>query len=256
MNSVLHNVRRGDVVMEPFPHVVVDDALDPALYARLAATFPSPEVIVDGREVTNNAAYHLRTARLRADPRVDDAWKELARLHTSAEFFREVVGIFGDAIRALHPQLEASLGCALERARTSVREAEPFADLALDCQPTYGSPVRQRSRTHPVHVDRPVALYAGLLYCRLPQDDADGGDLELYRFRGSARDYDEHRYVDDALVETVKRIRYAANRLVFFIHSPHSLHGVTPRAVTPWPRLHVNFLAESRADIFELKAAA
>ncbi|HEV2722878.1 MAG TPA: hypothetical protein VG323_22830, partial [Thermoanaerobaculia bacterium] len=194
--------------------------------------------------------------RLCADARVAACWKELARVHTSAAFFREVVSIFGDAIRALHPNLEARLGRPLEEARTSVREAEPFADLALDCQPTYGSPVLQRSRTHPVHVDRPVALYAGLLYCRLPGDDADGGDLELYRFRGSARRYDEHRYVDDGLVETVKRIPYAANRLVFFIHSPHSLHGVTPRAVTPWPRLHVNFVAEARANIFELEAAA
>jgi len=256
MNSVLHNVGRGDVVMEPFPHVVVDNALEPELYARLAATFPAAEVIVDGREVTNNAAYHLRTARLRADARVATCWKELARTHTSADFFREVVAVFGDAIRALHPNLESRLGRKLEDVRTSVREAEPFADLALDCQPTYGSPVRQPSRTHPVHVDRPVALYAGLLYCRLPEDEAEGGDLELYRFRGPARSYNERRYVDDALVEPVKRIPYAANRLVFFIHSPHSLHGVTVRSVTPWPRLHVNFLAEARTNIFELEAAA
>jgi hypothetical protein len=256
MNSVLHSVRRGDVVMEPFPHVVVDDALDPELYARLAATFPPADVIVDGREIANNAAYHLRTARLVDDARVDPTWKAFARAHTSAEFFREVVAIFGDAIRALHPDLESRLGCTLDDARTSVREAEPFADLALDCQPTYGSPVRQPSRTHPVHIDRPVALYAGLLYCRLPEDEGKGGDLELYRFRGGARRYDEHRYVDDALVDPVKRIPYAANRLVFFIHSPHSLHGVTVRSVTPWPRLHVNFLAEARTNIFELETAA
>jgi len=64
------------------------------------------------------------------------------------------------------------------------------------------------------------------------------------------------RFVDDDLVEPVKRIEYAANRLVFFIHSPHSLHGVTTRGVTRWPRLHVNFLAEAKTNIFELEAAA
>src|SRR5262249_31279274 len=170
-NNILHRVSRDDVVMEPFPHVVVDDAVEPELYARLAAAFPPAEVVVDGREVTNNAAYHLRTARLVADARVAPAWKAFARAHTSAEVFREVVEIFGDAIRALHPDLESRLGRRLEEARTSIREAEPFADLALDCQPTWGSPVLQRSRTHPVHIDRPVALYAGLLYCQLPEDD-------------------------------------------------------------------------------------
>ena len=45
-------------------------------------------------------------------------------------------------------------------------------------------------------------------------------------------------------------------KLVFFIHSPHSLHGVTTRSVTSWPRLHVNFLAEMQTKIFELEEAA
>jgi hypothetical protein len=256
MSGILHKVTRDDVIAEPFPHVVVDDALDAKLYAELAVSFPLGEVVVDGREVRNNAAYHMRTARMLSDPRVAPCWKEFARRHTSADFFREVVAIFGDAIRALHPHLEEQLGRRLEEARTSIREAEPFADLALDCQATWGSPVQQPSRAHPCHVDRPVALFAGLLYCKLPEDDADGGDLVLYRFRGATRRYGVHRYVDDALIEPVKRIPYAANRLVFFIHSPHSLHGVTTRSATPWPRLHVNFLAEMQTKIFELEEAA
>ena len=32
------------------------------------------------------------------------------------------------------------------------------------------------------HVDREVALYAGLFYMRDDHDDSEGGDLELYRF--------------------------------------------------------------------------
>jgi hypothetical protein len=247
MKSILHKVSRADIVREPFPHVVVDGALEDDLYARLASSFPPAEVIVDGRAVESNAAYHLRTARLLGDPRVAECWKDFARYHTSSAFFREVLSLFGDAIRELHPSLR------LAGARTSIRDAEPFADVALDCQPCWGAPVAQPSSCDRCHIDRPVALFAGLLYCRLADDDSAGGDLHLYRFRGEERRYDATRHVDAELVELVRHIGYAANRLVFFIQSPHSLHGVTVRSATPWPRLHVNFIGELQSALFEIE---
>jgi hypothetical protein len=250
MRSVLHKITRADVQREPFPHVVVDGALDDDVYASLAGAFPPPEAIVNGRSVLNNAPYHMPAARLLGDARVERCWKEFVREHTSREFFREALSIFGDAVRELHPHLRP-----LDDARTSIRAAEPFADFALDCQPCWGAPVTRACSSDPCHVDRPVALFAGLLYCRLPGDDSYGGDLELYRFRGAERRYDATRHIDPALVETVKHIEYAANRLVFFIQSPHSLHGVTVRAATPWPRLHVNFLAEMQTPIFRLESS-
>jgi hypothetical protein len=244
MKSILHAVRPEDVVWEPFPHVVVDGALEDSLYARLAASFPA---IVDGGAVENNAPYRMPASRLLSDVRVAECWKDFVRYHTSRAFFAEVLAVFGDALRSLHPSLPS-----LDSARTSIRGVEPFADVALDCQPCWGSPVTRASSSDPCHVDRPVTLFAGLLYCRLPGDDAVGGDLELYRFRGPERRYDATRHVDAALVEPVRRIPYAANRLVFFLQSAHSLHGVTERAVTSWPRLHVNFLAEMQSNVFEL----
>jgi hypothetical protein len=256
MMSVLHKVTRADVVREPFPHVVVDDALDGELYAELAASFPPGEVVRDGRPLENNTAYRLGSARILEDGGLTPEWKEFVRLHTSQAFFHEVLALFGDAIRELHPTLESRLGMSLDDARTSVRGAEPFADVALDAQLCWGSPVTSVSSSAPCHVDRQVALFAGLLYCRLPHDDAPGGDLELYRFLGSEHRYDKRRWVDPSLVEPVKHIPYAANRLVFFIHSPHSLHGVTLRGLTPWPRLHVNFLAELQTEVFDLGMSA
>jgi hypothetical protein len=249
MRTILHNVERDRLAHMPFPHVIVDGAAED--YDRLA--FPDADLIVDGRPLENNSVYRMPAARILSDPRLSPVWQDFARMHTSQAFFAEVVALFGDAIRALHPQLEAQLGCRLEDARTSVRGLEPMADIALDCQICWGSPVTTPSSSNACHVDRQVALFAGLLYCRLPGDDAEGGDLELYRFRGPQRRYDDGRFVDASLIEPVKRIPYAANRLVFFIHSPHSLHGVTVRSVTTWPRLHINFLAEVRFPIFELR---
>ncbi len=252
MKSVLHRVTEADIDPHPFPHVVVDDAVEPELYRRLAATMPESAAILRGRTAENNAPYRLSAQELLASSG-REAWQDFTRLHTSREFFGDVVRVFGETIRALHPGLESRAG-TLDSLRTSVRFAEPFADAALDCQITWGSPVDAPTRCHRVHVDRQVALYAGLLYMRRPEDDSRGGDLELYRFRARPRIFEPGRYVDDALVERVKTIPYAANRLVFFIHSPDALHGVSARAATPHPRLHVNFLAELGEMFWELAA--
>jgi hypothetical protein len=237
MKSILHKVTRGDVVREPFEHVVVDDALEEDFYAQLMAAFPPAEAILEGRTIENNAPYRMPAARLLSNEVIASLWKDFVRYHTSTEFFAEVQKVFG-----------------LSDARTSIRGAEPFADVALDCQPCWGSPVTSASSSDPCHVDRPVTLYAGLLYCRLSGDDAEGGDLVLYRWRSSERRYDATRHVHESLVEPVRVIPYAANRLVFFLQSADALHGVTVRQPTRWPRLHVNFLAERQTNVFECRS--
>ena len=252
MRSILHGLTKADIDPHPFPHVVVDGAIEAELYRELAASMPPAEKLLRGREAENNMPYRYSAEHILAD--APPAWQEFTRVHTSQQFFGEVVALFGDVIRELHPTLEARTGKRLEELRTNVRFVEDFADAALDCQITYGSPVTVATRGHRVHVDRQVALYAGLLYFRLPDDRSEGGDLELYRFRGPERVYDEGRFVPDALVEKVKTVPYAANRLAFFIHSPHALHGVSVRSVTPFPRLHVNFIAEFRERFWELAA--
>lgn len=252
MRSVL--AKATAVRLEPFPHVVIDDALDAEVYAALVRSFPRWQRIVGGERTQNNCNYRINAHSILGDPEFGDAWRELMALHTSNEFFRDVVMLFGDAIRALHPDLEPRIGKRLEDAATNVRHAEPFADFALDCQVTWTSPVRRRSSSAPAHIDREVALYAGMLYMRPPDDDVDGGDLELYRFRPGERHYNADRSIDLRRLETCSRIGYAANRLVFFIHSPDSIHGVTQRAPTPRPRIHINIIAEARQKIFSLAA--
>ncbi len=250
MKSVLHRATRADLVREPFPHVVIDDALEPEVYAELVRTFPSDDVLIDGRPLENNTGYHTPARELLTRAEFAPVWRELAAVHTSPAFFAEVVSLFGEVIRELHPQLDLDAPTGV-RDRGSTAPPPPFA---LDCQIAWTSPVTVPSTSNRCHVDREVALYAGLLYMRPPHDHVPGGDLALCRFRGAERAYDAMRFVDERLVQTVKVIPYAANRAVFFIHSPVALHAVTPRAVTPLPRLHVNFLAEQPTKIWRIGA--
>ena len=135
----------------------------------------------------------------------------------------------------------------------SIRFREPIGHIALECQFTYGAPVDVRSRVIGPHVDREVALYAGLFYMRQDDDDSEGGDLELYRFTAGTPAFDAgSRLVPDERVTRCKTIRYASNTLVFFLHSPYALHGVSPRSPTKFPRRHINLVGELATKVFDL----
>lgn len=241
--SVLRNVTHAAIDPDPFPHVVRQPALDEDLYAELAASFPPDGLLLAGATAENNRYYQYSAAESLADPRVSDVWKEFIRYHVSAQFFEEVVALF--------PQLENIAG---RSPRTSVRFAEPMADVALDCQFFYCSPaIADATTSRSPHIDREVAAFGGMLYFRLPEDRASGADLDLFRLRGGARrEYGVNRAVPADSIERVKTIPYAPNTFVLFPNSPDSIHGVSPRAMTPHPRLHVNFMAEVRTKLFDI----
>lgn len=253
MQSVLGRARKVDIVGEPFPHIIIQDAIESGEYEKLAADFPSAEIILNGRESANNQNFRYTAHEVLDDERISSRWREFMRYHVSPQFFQEVVELFGSHLRALNPQLEASAGKQLGEWKCGIRFREPPRDIALECQFAYGTPVERRSRVIGPHVDREVALYAGLLYMREDEDDSEGGDLELYRFvDGSPAFERDSRRVPDERVAPFRSIRYAKNTLVFFLHSPYSLHGVTPRCMTPFPRRHVNFVGELSHKVFDI----
>lgn len=252
MRSILAKATPADVVAEPFPHLALHDALDEDLYEELARQFPPAEVLIDGRGLESNTYYHFNARRALEGPEVSPLWRDFLSCHVGNGFYREAMALFGDHARALHPGLEERLGRRLEDLETSVRYLEEPRDVALECQLTYCSPVERPSSSAPPHVDREVALWAGLLYFRLDGDDSTGGDLDLYRFREGPRGFRQDRSVPQEDLEKVGTVPYRQNTLVFFLHSPRSVHGVSPRSATRFPRLHVNFVAELPDKVFDL----
>ncbi|MEK6372211.1 MAG: methyltransferase [Acidobacteriota bacterium] len=240
--SVLAKAR--EVIREPFPHVVIEDALDD--YRELADAFPGAELLRKGQTLASNEYSHVHADQILTDDRVAPVWQRFVRQHTSAAFFAEVVALFGlthletadTAVRYLECERPARTDRASSPDRMSGagspggtpgecgRDART-PTVMMECQFAWCEPVNAVSSSAPRHVDRAVSLFAGLLYFRLEGDDSVGGDLQLYD--------GEH---------PVKTIPYRANTLVFFVNSPRALHGVTPRSITPWPRLHVNFVGE------------
>jgi len=277
--SVLQNVTASDIHLTPFPHLVVRGALPEALYADLAANFPSLESVAGKAGLPNNTLF-LRAAEkvVQADD-IAPLWREYFAYHTSGKFFDEIVGLWGDTILRLYPDIEERYGAPLSQWSLGLREAGQeenranYAnDLQMDCQFAVNSPVTEVSSVRGPHIDRRHKLFASLLYLPRPGDEA-GGNLTLCRYKDPALAFDPERPIPldfverspfdhlgkiplDAIVEE-EVIPYGANTLVMWLNTPYSLHGVTPRRETGQERRYVNMIAEaysSKADgLFQLK---
>jgi hypothetical protein len=217
----------------------------------LQASYPSLEKITRERNYQNNYAYKLSAAEMLEDASYPALWREFFEFHTSPAYHAELARVWGDAIRKEHPTLEQRIGAPFAAAsagrRSPVKAKRSAYDIVYDCQFVINSPVRAESSVRPPHVDSVHTLIAALVYFRAPQDDSRGGDLELYRLADPNARYDQKRQVEPRLLTHFKTVPYAANRMVMWINSPRSLHGVTPRSVTEHTRQYVNVIGECYA---------
>jgi hypothetical protein len=239
------------VVPEPFPHVVVRDALDPDHAARLLDDFPPLATITGGAPSGGNERFDYSAAASLADPRLSDAWRAIVREHTSTAFAHGLFGIFADHLPAEVARARRRPGWP----RAGIRgiDGKDVTDVLLDAQISVNTPVATPGTVKGPHVDRGVALFAGLFYLRPATDTSTGGDLELYRPAGPETfTRFEGQHVPDDAVELVETVEYAHNTLVIFLNSVRSLHGVTPRSVTDVPRYLVNLVCQVPEPLFDL----
>src|SRR5262245_52285023 len=103
MQSVLARARQNHIVDDPFPHLVVHEALEPNYNRQLAAEFPAAEIILDGRTPASNSNLRYAANAILSDARISALWRDFSRYHVSQEFWNEVRSLFESRIRHLHP---------------------------------------------------------------------------------------------------------------------------------------------------------
>jgi hypothetical protein len=253
VDSVLARVTPSDVVREPFPHVVIREALDPAVADQLLAEFPPLEVMTGGKPYGSNQRFGYPASEAVHDPAVTPLWRRFVAVHVSQPFLGELLRLFADDIRRTYPAFEQRFG-PIESLRAGIRYRDDYrtADVLLEAQPSVNTPVTATPNSvRAGHLDNPNKLFVGLYYLRHPDDQSTGGDLELYRYT-TDRPVFEHHEIDDRYIEAVQTVRYERNTLVVFMNSKDALHGVTVRSQTPTTRLFLNLGAEVSADLFTI----
>jgi len=248
---LLQHIRPDEIALEPYVHLARRNMVPGETYAALEATFPNLETILDGRAPENNQAVRMTVKQVLNDRRIAPIWREFFEYHTSPDYWRDVVRLFGDHFRREFPGLEERIGRRYEDWRVVPRGFAGDAELHLDCQFVMNTPVTEVSSVKTAHVDLCDKIFSALFYFRDRRDDTPGGDFEIYDWRRSPR-FIKHRAMERD-VEMVKIVRYEPNSYACFVNSEQAVHGVSPRGITQIPRRYINFIAELPIKAFQPK---
>lgn len=253
--SVLRNATSANVATDPYPFIVIDDALPDALCDALIAQYPNLDILgVD--PLQNNSRWSVPAHDVAQNASIAQVWRDFVAYHASRAFYDEVVDLLGEHMVRMYPHAFATVE-SLRSLRIGIRDDDPDSDLWLDAQISGNTAVRDASSVKSIHIDSEHKLFTGLLYLRSPGDDSRGGDLDVLRFRKDLtpaqwrRRYDG-MFIDDEYVEPVLRVPYARNTLFLFVNGTHSLHGVTVRQPTEHLRLFLNIVGETRVKLFDV----
>jgi len=248
---LLQGIRPDEIMLQPYVHLTRRNMVPGETYAALEAGFPSLETILNGRALENNQAVRMTVKQVLNDRRIAPIWREFFEYHTSVEYWRDVVRLFGDHFRREFPGLEERIGRRYEDWRVVPRGFAGDAELHLDCQFVMNTPVTEASSVKTAHVDLCDKIFSALFYFRDVSDATPGGDFEIYGWRRSPR-FIKHRTMGRD-VEMVEVVPYAANSYACFVNSEKAVHGVSPRGITQVPRRYLNFIAELPIKAFQPK---
>ncbi|TKT69902.1 2OG-Fe(II) oxygenase [Aquamicrobium sp. LC103] len=251
MMDVLSRASRLDLQLNPFPHLVIQDALPPNLYAELSASFPPPKIIA-GRQaaakLASNRRYSMSAWPLMLREDVAAPWKTFLERHTAPDFVRTVVALFAGH---WDERVASRLKIASEDGTVGLlyRDANAGGRILADARIEINAPVSaDASSARGAHLDTPNRLYSGLFYLREEGDDSTGGELELFRWKSRPTEILDVNELPPDSVERVTAIPYRANQLVIFPQSIHALHGVGIRHTTPHIRRYVFITSEFEDD--------
>ena len=141
--SVLQRAQVGDVETDPYPFVVVPDALPNDLCDALISEYPRLGILgVDATQ--NNSRWSIPALDVSQNDAIARVWKDFVAYHASPAFFDECVRVFGDHVVRLYPRAFSNID-ALRAARLGIRDRDPLeeCDFFLDAQISGNTPVQQ-----------------------------------------------------------------------------------------------------------------
>ena len=233
--------KKPKIQLEPYPHVVIEDALPWDLYEELENTFPE-DLILGTQPYDNGICYRMKADMLlKKDLPVPTVWREFTEYHTSAQWFNEVNELFKDHMPTVLKKTytENDLGAR--------GWADKDKNIWTDCQVVMHKPIVEKTSRTP-HIDNPMEMWAGLLYMPYKEDSSKGGEFQIYDTRSNVTKVDKkggRQIYEKDLGKVIKTIPYKRNTFVMCANnSPNTVHGVSLRENATLHRRSVNIIGE------------
>jgi len=236
MYSLLHT--KPKVQTDPYPHVVIKNALPWDLYERLEAEFPEDDVLSTD-PFDNGICYRLKADKLLSHQ--SQTWREFAEYHTSAQWFNEVNELFA-------PYMPTSLQKTFTEDDLGARGwADASKNIWTDCQVVMHKPIQEKTSRTP-HIDNPMEMWAGLLYMPYHDDKSTGGEFQIHHTLADVKKVDMkggRQIYEHDLGPVALSVPYERNTFVMFANnSPNTVHGVSKRENATMYRRSVNIIGE------------
>ena len=245
--TLLDKVSRADFITEPFPHVIIRNALDEDVYSRLERSFPEAELLSNHAHLLNDRDHTRRLLYnyFPSFPTLSPIWSEFAENHLTPAFFNAVTSFFlHDYIELFYPGLISRLS-KFPVFKRNKECLQGDAKCMTDFQIVGNLPVSDAHSSRSPHLDNPRQLYAILFYMRDSSDSSVCG-LNLYRSDPSALSFvhGKQREIDPHFLAHSNVLPYERNTAILFLNNSSSFHSVQPIYFQSLMRRSVNIIGE------------
>ena len=258
--SLLQNFNKSNFYNNPFPHVIIENALPEDIYNELQKSTPN-DLISQSDLEKNNFRINILLDQLKNDTKYK-MWHDFLSFHSSIDFYEEFISIFKDSINELYPNLineqkkkilkKDSIKMLNNRESAYIKKGETLLTSNYGCN----TPVKVPTSVVEPHLDNSNKFYFGLFYLRPEDDKSEGGDLEIYKWKDNYSNFKKKNilFVKKWIniydhVTQVKKLVYKKNCVIFGLNCIDSLHGVTIRQKTNYIRQFTYFSGTLDKDI-------
>jgi hypothetical protein len=225
---------------------VIKNALPTNIYEQLEKEWPAEQLLAT-QPFDDGVCYRLKADEMLKPEKVSNIWKKFTQYHTSMEFYKEMMEVFGKLIPYV------------EDLTLSPRGWDTGNDkVGTDCQTVMHKPIDFSSRT--AHIDNPREIYAALLYMPYKDDQSTGGEFQIHETDANITEVNKNggREVKEKAGKIVRTVPYKSNTLVVFCNnSTRCVHSVSARKDAVLHRRSVNIIAEfnrtAKRKMFEVK---
>lgn len=254
--NILQKATKKNVILDPYPHVLIENALPDHIYDMLDKTWPEELLSSEYENLTDEKGHTKRylSNKVLKDKIVDKIWLDFFEYHLSNEFYTYTVDLLEGAIRSFYPDQAESILNGTVAPRDKVNQNSDNTPFVTDVQFVQNKPLTGTKTSRTPHLDNPQEIYAALFYMKKKEDDSRGRDLHIYESINGIPSLGKKRTIAEHELRLAKIAPYRPNTVLLFLNCRKGAHSVSTVADTKHVRRHVNIIGEygNGKNLFEL----